>query len=204
MSKSPGLHPQVRRAVLVLGTTLGAICLLWSGTLALMGVSPVVVTDPVVSRGGTLSAGTVAFTTVISADRVRRGDAVTLEGPGGAWLTRWVTGRDGRQLTVAGPRTAGAVAVDRSAVITARRVSWHLPGAGRALRVVASPLGAFAAGALAVAALMVALSEQPRRSTRGRNAPRGRTRNRTWWAVLITWVGLLASIAGQGWGQAYL
>lgn len=204
MSKSPGIHPQVRRAVLVLGTTLGVICLVWSVGLALMGVSPVVVTDPVQSRGATLPEGTVAFTRVVGVDQARPGDAVTLEGPGGAWLTRWVTGRDGARLQVAGPRTAGEVAVERSAVITARRVSWHVPVAGKALRVVASPLGAFTAGALAVAALMVALTDQPRRTSRGRAGSQGRTRARTWWAVLITWTGLLASIAGQGWGQAYL
>lgn len=184
-------HARLRATVLWLGGALGLLALVWSVVLAVGGVTPVVVTDD----DSGLRVGSLALATVVAPDDLEAGDVVTHQRADGAWVTQRLSDEPGAGgLTIAPP---------------VQRVFLQVPLAGWLLKAAVSPGGAFAAGLLAAAVLFAAVSD-PRLASGGRRLSPARQaattalRRRHLLTVLVTWVGLLASLLGQGWGQVYL
>lgn len=197
-----GLSPQVRGVALWGGAVLGAIGLMWSLVLAVSGISPMVVTD----ADAPLPVGSLALTKVVGADEVAVGDVIN-RSFSGISMAQWITDVSPREITSG--HGAAAITSPRKTDdgLSYQRAFAHVPVVGRLLQIVVSPTGAFAAGGLAVFVLVAGQQELAARRRPARKGQRpAPTPGRERVAILVglTWLGLVASVVGQGWGQVYL
>lgn len=203
MSKAaPPIPPGVRAFALGGGAVLGLLSLVWSLGLALFGISPLAVTDD----EAPLPVGTLALTRVVGAGDVQPGD-VLLREYSGVSLTQWVTRVEGREVTAGSGTAATTVTLGTDDGVSFQRPFLHVPVLGRVLQVVLSPIGAFAAGGVATFVVFAGLAELAARrppQRKGRPPLPVPGRGRVLAFVGLTWLGLVASVLGQGWGQAYL
>lgn len=153
---------QARSLTLTLGSTLGAICLLWTLGVALTGVKPLVFLSG--SMSPAINAGDVGFARTVPADRVAVGDVISVISSTGERVTHRVA-----QTSVAGAsatfRTKGdannTIDAESYSLSSAELIVAVLPKLGYVLTFAASPLGIGLGVALIAACAWLGFARRP-------------------------------------------
>lgn len=149
-------RPFLRSFILTLGAILGAICILWTLGLALLGITPLIVLSG--SMSPTLETGDLAFARTVAATEVQTGDIVSVVSSDGVRITHRVVesepAGDQVALTLKGDAN-GSADSEVYLVDSTLTVVGHAPGAGFLLQLTSTPWAIGGAIALLAACLLI-------------------------------------------------
>lgn len=159
---------RVADVALWVGAVLGVLSVVAAVLVATLGLVPLIFTSGSMSPG--IPAGSLGVARSVPAADLELGDVVSVDTSDGVRVTHRVVAiegtADGALLTLQGDAN-GAPDADLYPVTEADRVLFSVPGVGRVLSALGSPVAIFGAGVLAAVVLLGVVYSSSRRS-RGR------------------------------------